>query len=282
MTEFINIAAYKFVELNRLAERKSHLLPLCKSLELKGTILLSKEGINLFLAGKRERVDQLLMQLRSQPEFADLTFKESVSEYQPFTRMLVRLKKEIISMGVDAIQPAKTTSPKITAHELKQWLDEGRDITLLDTRNDYEVEIGTFEKAVPIGIDHFRNFPRAAAKLPETMRNKPVVMFCTGGIRCEKAGPLLEQNGFESVYQLDGGILKYFEECGGEHYRGDCFVFDKRVAVDPNLKETELEQCYACQAILSAEDQNSAELRSAALLPALLSNSATVSANSPC
>ena len=259
MAEFINIAAYKFVELDRLAERKSHLLPLCKSLDLKGTILLSKEGINLFLAGRRKQIDQLLLQLRSQPEFADLAVKESVSDYQPFSRMLVRLKKEIISMGVDAIQPAKTTSPKITARELKKWLDEGRDITLLDTRNDYEVEIGTFENAVPIGIDHFRNFPQAAAQLPEPLRKKPVVMFCTGGIRCEKAGPLLEQNGFESVFQLDGGILKYFEECGGEHYRGDCFVFDKRVAVDPDLKETEFEQCYACQAILSAADQNSPE-----------------------
>lgn len=257
MANFINIAAYKFVKLDRLADRKAHLLPFCKSRGLKGTILLSKEGINLFLAGEREPIEQFLAELRSQPEFCDLTVKESVSDHQPFSRMLVRLKKEIISMGVDSIQPAETTSPKISAHQLKEWLDEGRDITLLDTRNDYEVEIGTFENATPIGIDHFRRFPAAVSKLPQSMREKPVVMFCTGGIRCEKAGPLMEQNGFDQVFQLDGGILKYFEECGGEHYQGDCFVFDKRVAVDPDLKETEFGQCYACQAILSVDAQRS-------------------------
>ncbi len=171
--------------------------------------------------------------------------------------MLVRLKKEIISMGVEVIRPVRKTSPKISAHTLKQWLDEGRDLTLLDVRNDYEIEIGTFKNAVPVGVDHFRQFPEATRQLPATMKAKPIVMFCTGGIRCEKAGPLMENEGFEEIYQLDGGILKYFEECGGEHYEGDCFVFDKRVAVDPNLNETEFEQCYGCQAILSLEDQQS-------------------------
>jgi UPF0176 protein len=255
MPEFINISAYKFVELDRLPQRKAMLLPLCKSLELKGTILLSTEGINLFVAGTRASIEHFLRELQSCPEFENLPIKESISDHQPFSRMLVRLKKEIISMGVEAIRPEHKTSPKISARELKQWLDEGREVALLDTRNDYEVELGTFENAIPIGVDHFRRFPDAVDRLPEELRDKPLVMFCTGGIRCEKAGPLMEQKGFRNVFQLDGGILKYFEECGGDHYQGDCFVFDKRVAVDPLLNETEAEQCYACQAILSVSDQ---------------------------
>lgn len=255
--EFLNIAAYKFVDLSKLAERKSSLLPFCKSLGIKGTILLSREGINLFLAGTRESIAEFLAHVRSQPEFADLEVKESISDHQPFSRMLVRLKKEIISMGVETIQPLGYTSPKISARELKQWLDDGKDLTLLDVRNDYEIEIGTFKSAVPVGIDHFRRFPDATKHLPSEMKQKPVVMFCTGGIRCEKAGPWMEQEGFEEIYQLDGGILKYFEECGGDHYDGDCFVFDKRVAVDPELNETDAEQCYACQSILTLSDQQS-------------------------
>jgi len=257
MPDFVNISAYKFVELDQLSQRKATLLPLCKRLELKGTILLSTEGINLFVAGSRAGIDEFLQELQSRPEYDNLPVKESISDYQPFSRMLVRLKKEIISMGVEAIRPEYKTSPKISARELKQWLDEGREVTLLDTRNDYEVALGTFENAIPIGVDHFRRFPEAVDRLPSELRDKPLVMFCTGGIRCEKAGPLMEQKGFRNVFQLEGGILKYFEECGGDHYRGDCFVFDKRVAVDPNLNETDAEQCFACQAILSVADQQS-------------------------
>ena len=140
-------------------------------------------------------------------------------------------------MGMDEIQPVENTSPKIEPEQLKQWLDEGREVVLLDVRNDYEVEVGTFVDAVPIGVDSFRTFPDAVDTLPAEMKEKPIVMFCTGGIRCEKAGPLMEGKGFGQIYQLNGGILKYFEDCGGEHYDGDCFVFDKRVAVDPELQD---------------------------------------------
>lgn len=253
----INIAAYKFVPLDRLSERRVELLTLCRSLKLKGTILLSSEGINMFLAGSRDCIDRFLDTLRQDPKFAELEVKESVSDYQPFSRMLVRLKKEIISMGVPEVRPAVQTSPKISPYQLKTWLDEGKDLILLDVRNDYEYQIGTFENAVPLPIDHFRHFPKAIANLDDDLKEKPIVMFCTGGIRCEKAGPLMEAEGFQEIYQLDGGILKYFEECGGAHYRGSCFVFDKRVALDPQLNETGLAQCFRCQAILSLEDQQS-------------------------
>jgi RluA family pseudouridine synthase len=169
--------------------------------------------------------------------------------------MLVRLKKEIIAFGVEGIDPGRRTSPKLSAAQLKRWLDEGRPVTLLDTRNDYEVRLGTFRNALPIGIDHFREFPAAVSRLAPELKEQPIVMFCTGGIRCEKAGPFMEREGFKSVYQLDGGILKYFEECGGAHYDGECFVFDQRVGLDPGLHETGSSQCFRCQTPLTAAEQ---------------------------
>jgi RluA family pseudouridine synthase len=196
-----------------------------------------------------------MKRLREIPGLEDFEGKISESDDQPFRRMLVRIKKEIISFGVEGVEPGKRTSPKLSAKELKQWLDEGRKVTLLDTRNDYEVKLGTFEGAIVQDIKSFRQFPDAVRALPETMKDETVVMFCTGGIRCEKAGPFMEMEGFKNIYQLDGGILKYFEECGGEHYDGECFVFDQRVGVDPALHETETAVCYACQAPLNAEDQ---------------------------
>lgn len=257
MNSVVNIAAYKFVTLDELEPRRAALRERCRALGLKGTILLSVEGINLFVAGARDSINALLDDLRGQTEFANLEVKESLSDRQPFNRMLVRIKKEIIAFGIGDIDPRVETSRRLSAKELKAWLDEGRPVTLLDTRNDYEFEIGTFENAVPIGLDEFRRFPEAVNNLPGEMKDQPVVTFCTGGIRCEKAAPFLEKAGFENVYQLDGGILKYFEECGGEHYRGDCFVFDQRVALDPSLKETETVQCYVCQTVLTKEDSAS-------------------------
>lgn len=255
MPAFTNIAAYKFAPLTDLKSLRERLVAQCKAWGLKGTILLSTEGINLFMAGRQAEIELLLAELRAIPGLEDLQPKFSESEEQPFSRMLVRIKKEIIAFGVEGVDPSRRTSPKLSAHELKQWLDEGRPITLLDTRNDYEVKLGTFQNARPIGIDHFREFPDAVNRLPEAMKDQPVVMFCTGGIRCEKAGPFMEMQGFQHIYQLDGGILKYFEDCGSSHYDGECFVFDQRVGVDPSLRETESGQCFACQIPLSAEDQ---------------------------
>jgi UPF0176 protein len=255
MTNFINISTYKFAPLTGLKELRLHLQAQCKAWGTKGTILLSTEGINLFVAGEAERIDSLLTELRRIPGLEDLTPKISESSHQPFRRMLVRIKKEIIAFGVEGIDPAKHTSPKIAPRELKAWLDEGREFTLLDTRNDYEVKLGTFENARPIGVKHFRDFPRAVGALPADLRETPIVMFCTGGIRCEKAGPYLESQGFKNVLQLDGGILKYFEECGNSHYRGNCFVFDGRVGVDPMLHEADDAQCFACLTPLTPEEQ---------------------------
>lgn len=255
----INISCYKFTPLQDLKPLRDTLLAQCKGWLLKGTILLSPEGINLFVAGERESIDALMAALHRLSGLEDLTPKYSESAEQPFRRMLVRIKREIIAFGVEGINPGRRTSPKLKPRELKQWLDEGRPVTLLDTRNDYEIELGTFRNAVIPHIDHFRDFPAAVRRLPTEMKDQPIVMFCTGGIRCEKAGPFMEQEGFKSIYQLEGGILKYFEECGGAHYDGECFVFDQRVGVDAHLQESDTAQCYRCQASLSAADQQSAE-----------------------
>ncbi|MGE3180293.1 MAG: rhodanese-like domain-containing protein [Phycisphaerae bacterium] len=236
MNEIVNIAAYKFVALDDLPARRETLREECRRLGLKGTILLAEEGINLFLAGTTEAIDAILDLLRSDPAFADLEPKVSYSATQPFKRMWVKIKTATIPFGDNSWSVQTAQARRISPREFKQWLDEGRDVGVLDVRNTFEFAHGTFENAQAIGIDDFRAFPIAAEQLPEDMKRRPVVTFCTGGIRCEKAAPYLEQLGFEEVYQLDGGILKYFEECGGAHYRGTCFVFDERVALDAALR----------------------------------------------
>ena len=258
MNPILNIAAYKFLPLSALKEKRARLLAQCKRWNLKGSILLSPEGINLFVAGEADCIELLLAELRSWPGLDDLQPKISGTEQQSFRRMLVRVKREIIAFGVDGIDPARRTAPKLAPRELQRWLDEGRSVTLLDTRNDYEVKVGTFKNALPIGIEHFREFPAAVSRLPPALKQQPIVMFCTGGIRCEKAGPFMEMQGFEQVWQLDGGILKYFEECGGAYYEGECFVFDQRTGLDPSLQRSQWTQCFNCRTPLSAQDQQHA------------------------
>jgi predicted sulfurtransferase len=197
----------------------------------------------------------LVNYLRTIPGLASLTAKISESDHQPFNRMLVKIKKEIIAFGVPGIDPGRRPAPKVSPRKLKEWLDEGRSITLLDARNAYEVKLGTFRGARTLDLDHFRECPTAVASLPRHLRDELVVTFCTGGIRCEKAAPLLQKAGFAQVFQLDGGILRYFEECGGEHFEGDCFVFDKRVALDASLRETGAALCFVCQTPLTAVEQ---------------------------
>lgn len=232
----VNLSAYKFTPLDQLPQLREHLRAVCHAAQLKGTILLANEGINLFVAGNRTGTDALLHALRALPGLADLTPKESVSATQPFRRMFVKIKREIIAFGVDGIDPARAPAPRLDPRTLKQWLDEGRPVTLLDTRNRYEVRAGTFRGAIDPAIDRFRDFARAAATLPSTLKSQPVVTFCTGGIRCEKAAPFLQRAGFADVYQLEGGILKYFEHCGSAHFEGECFVFDDRGTLDDSLR----------------------------------------------
>lgn len=232
-----NTSAYKFIDLTDLAALKTYFLEKCAQLNLKGTVLLSSEGINLMLAGLQKDMEQLKVLLNQDQRFHDLPYKDSYSSFVPFKRLFVKIKKEIIPLRQPDIRPQEFTVTHLPVEVFKQWLDENRDITVLDTRNDYEVAYGTFDKAIHLHLKHFADFPQAAVvELDESLKNKPLVMFCTGGVRCEKAGPFLVQQGFKEVYQLEGGILRYFEKCGGAHYQGNCFVFDERVAVDSQLQ----------------------------------------------
>jgi UPF0176 protein len=237
----VNISCYKFITLSDREALKAALAQRCQALDLKGTILLAPEGINVFLAGSREAIDAIVAWLRVDPRFADLQPKESLSASPPFKKLRVRLKKEIITMKMPLIRPEEGRAPSVAAATLKQWLDrgcddEGRPVLMLDTRNDYEVEAGTFAGAVDFDIGSFSEFPPQLARHRDEFAGKTVVSFCTGGIRCEKAAIHMQAVGIERTYQLEGGILKYFEEVGGAHYRGDCFVFDQREALSADLQ----------------------------------------------
>lgn len=247
-TPIINIAAYKFVGISQPADWVEPLKDKCQQLSLKGTIVLSTEGINLFLAGTRESIDEFLHFLRGdslfQQRFYDLPIKESLSDNQPFGKMVVRVAREIITMRHPTIRPEGRRASAVDAVTLKQWLaqghdDERREIVMLDTRNDFEVEMGTFEGAIDLTLTKFSEFPekiRETLDSDESLKDKTIVSFCTGGIRCEKAALYLQELGHPKVLQLDGGILRYFEDVGGAHWNGECFVFDERVSLDPALR----------------------------------------------
>ncbi len=255
----VNIAGYRFADMPDRDELRAPFRELCQQLALKGTILLAHEGINFFLAGSQTSIDSFIEYIEGDSRFVDIPLKVSYSDYQPFRRMNVRLKKEIISLGLNHIKPAEISGEDITPTAFKQLLDAGEEVIVLDTRNEYECRIGTFEDALELNIRSFRDFPRAISELDDELKNKPVVMFCTGGIRCEKASLVMMDAGFTDVKQLKGGILGYFEEVGGDYWNGDCFVFDRRVAVNPELEETDVVQCYACREPLLVEEQTTGE-----------------------
>lgn len=239
----LNISSYRFVPLPDAAALRERLAEHAQALGLKGTVLLAEEGINLFLAGPAEAVNAWLDKLRQDPRFAGLEVKESWSDTQPFKRLKLKVKREIIRMDqpLDLGPDGRGRAPALEAATLKRWLDqghddEGRPIKMLDTRNGFEVDHGAFENAVDWRITKFTEFPAALAAHREELAGHTVVSYCTGGIRCEKAAWLLADQLQTPVYQLEGGILKYFEQVGGAHYRGDCFVFDEREALDPGLR----------------------------------------------
>ncbi|MCV2369185.1 sulfurtransferase [Roseateles oligotrophus] len=238
----LNISSYKFVGLPDCHALRDSLFERAAALDLKGTVLLAEEGINLFLAGSAENVRAWVTALKADGRFADLEPKESWSEAVPFRKLLVKVKAEIIRMNHPAIRPdALPRAPTLAPTTLARWLaqghdDEGRPVVTLDTRNAFEIDYGTFEGAIDWRINKFSEFPQAVQEHRAELMGKTIVSFCTGGIRCEKAAIYLEQQGLDGpVYQLEGGILKYFEEAGGAHYRGDCFVFDQREALDAGL-----------------------------------------------
>ena len=240
MNTVLNISSYKFVNLPDATALRETLLARAQALQLKGTILLAEEGINLFLAGPAEDVRAFVSQMQQDSRFADIAPKESWSDTQPFKKMLVKVKGEIIRMNHPTIKPADGRAPSVAPATVKRWLDQGHDdtgrpVVTLDTRNDFEVDAGTFNGAIDWRITKFTEFPQALLDHKAELQDKTVVSFCTGGIRCEKAAILMREVGLEHVYQIEGGILKYFEETDGSHYTGSCFVFDERRAVAADL-----------------------------------------------
>jgi len=242
----LNISCYKFTPLPDADQLRQTLLERAHDLSLKGTVLLAEEGINFFLAGPAQAVRSFVEQLKQDPRFADLAPKESWSETVPFRKMLVKVKNEIIRMNHPTIKPADGRAPSVAPATVKRWLDQGHDdngrpVVTLDTRNDFEVDEGTFDNAIDWRITKFTEFPDAFRAHLDELKDKTVVSFCTGGIRCEKAAILMREEGLEHVYQLEGGILKYFEETDGSHYQGGCFVFDERRALGADLQATGLQ-----------------------------------------
>ena len=257
----VNIAGYKFeplenpVDLVRMYQQK------CDELKLKGTMLISKNGINFSLAGTQQATDTIIAFLEEDNRFINIPLKVTYSETQPFRRMKVRLKKEIISLGRKDINPRELTGERISPQDLKNLLDNEEDVLVLDTRNEYETRVGKFENAIDLNLDTFRDFPKAIESLPEEYKDKQIVMYCTGGIRCEKASAVMMKAGFADVKQLEGGVLDYFKETGGAYWEGDCFVFDERVALDTELNETDYIYCYICREPLSAEEKASPDFK---------------------
>ena len=258
MNDVVVAALYRFVTLDDYREMREPLLDVCRKAGIRGTLLLAGEGINGTIAGSREGIDAVMHYLRSDPRLAQLEHKESFDSRMPFHRMKVKLKREIVTMGVPGIDPNKVVGTYV---EPAGWnaLVEDPEVLLLDTRNSYECDIGTFRGALDPHTENFREFPEFVRSHLDPRKHRKVAMFCTGGIRCEKASAFMLQEGFEEVYHLRGGILKYLEEVPPEQstWEGECFVFDSRVAVDHALDKGQYDQCYGCRHPITERDKQS-------------------------
>ena len=244
------ISFYKFLTLNHLEDIRAELLNVCQSHQICGSILIAPEGINGTISGQSEDIAAVVDYFQKSSLFSPMEFKKSLHETKPFRRMLVRIKKEIITMKMNGIDPNHLTGKYLAPLQLKEWLDLREDIVLLDTRNDYEVKVGTFKGAIDPGIKSFSAFPDFIDKHLDDLKGKKIVTFCTGGIRCEKATAYMVSQGLTETYQIEGGVLKYFADTQhletDTHWDGECVVFDSRLAVDKSLKPTEVKLCYSC------------------------------------
>ena len=269
MSNIVVAALYKFVSLPDFHKLREPLLDHCLAQNIRGTLLLAEEGINGTVAGSREAIDSLLAYLKADPRLADLSHKESFDSSQPFYRMKVKLKKEIVTMGIDGIDPNEVVGTYVKP---KDWnaLISDPDVVLIDTRNDYEVEIGTFKGAVDPKTESFRQFPEYVRQNYNPAKHKKVAMFCTGGIRCEKASAFMKREGFEEVYHLEGGILKYLEEVDQPDslWQGECFVFDNRVSVKQGLEPGEYALCHGCRWPITDADRQSDKYEEGVSCPA--------------
>ncbi len=258
MSNTVVCALYRFVDLANYEEIQTPLLNILNANQVKGTLLLASEGINGTIAGDQEGIDNVLNWLKFDPRLADLTAKFSFDTENPFYRTKVKLKKEIVTMGVEGIDPNRVVGTYVKP---KDWnaLISDPEVLLVDTRNDYEISIGTFENAVDPKTTNFREFPKYVKENLDPAKHKKVAMFCTGGIRCEKSTAYLKEQGFDEVYHLEGGVLKYLEEVPEEEtmWKGECFVFDNRVSVNHQLEKGQYDQCHGCRLPITEEDKKS-------------------------
>ncbi len=256
MSKYIVCALYKFVSLPQFMEIQHPLQEKMAEHHIKGTLLLAKEGINGTISGSRSAIDALLEWMQTIPEFAEIETKEAITDKLPFKRSKVKLKKEIVTMGIEGIDPNQSVGTYVAP---QQWNDliSDPDVILVDTRNAYEVAVGTFAHAADPKTTTFREFPQYVSDHLDPAVHKKVAMYCTGGIRCEKSTAFLKKQGFEEVYHLKGGILKYLEEIPEEEslWKGECFVFDERVTVNHQLEKGSYDQCHACRLPISDEDK---------------------------
>ncbi len=268
MSQYIVCAMYKFVALNNYKAMRQPLIDAMEEYGIKGTLLLAEEGINGTVSGTREGIDSLLAYLNADERINPISYKESIHDTQPFYRTKVKLKKEIVTMGVNGIDPRHTVGTYVKP---KDWnaLISDPEVLVIDTRNDYEIEIGTFKHAVNPNTQTFREFPAYVKENMDPAKHKKVAMFCTGGIRCEKSTAYLKEQGFEEVYHLEGGILQYLEDVPKDNslWEGDCFVFDNRVAVNHDLEKSVYDQCYACRLPITEEDKASDKYESGVSCP---------------
>lgn len=259
MAKFVVAALYKFTALPDCSSIRGHLYDLCEREGIKGTLLLAQEGINGTVAGSRQAIDRLKSELDAEPRFAGMEYKESLASAMPFLRLKVRLKQEIVTLGQPMVDPTAHVGRYVEPEDWNALISDP-EVVVIDTRNDYECEIGTFKGAVNPNTDSFRQFPEYVEQNLDPEKHKKIAMFCTGGIRCEKSTSYMLSQGFEQVYHLKGGILKYLEKVPEQEslWHGECFVFDQRVGVKHGLEEGEYELCFACRNPISALDKVSA------------------------
>jgi UPF0176 protein len=243
---FLNVSFYSFSSIQDPNSLSAALKKEMEPLPLKGTIILAKEGINGFLAGEGPILKDALQYLQTTLDLKNFWAKESQSDQIPFEKLCFKVKEEIVTFRVPDFSLENHPAPQLKPQDLADWYEKGEDFLLLDTRNEYEVRLGTFDGAKSLNIDHFVDFPKAMEQLDSHWKTKKIVTFCTGGIRCEKAAPFLRSKGYEA-YQLEGGILNYFEKVGAQHWQGECFVFDNRIALSPKLEATGATLCNYCQ-----------------------------------
>ncbi|WP_407333136.1 rhodanese-related sulfurtransferase [Enterovibrio sp. 27052020O] len=268
MSQFVVCALYKFVELKDYQDLQAPLTAFMEENHIRGTLLLAQEGVNGTVSGPRESIDRLLAYLNADPRLTGINYKESFSDEQPFNRTKVKLKKEIVTMGVEGIDPRHVVGTYVKPADWNALIADP-DVFVVDTRNDYEIELGTFEGAVNPHTETFREFPDYVKENMDPTKHKKVAMFCTGGIRCEKSTAYMKEQGFDEVYHLEGGILKYLEEVPEENslWKGDCYVFDGRVAVNHQLEQSDYALCNACRLPITQEDKQSPQFEQGVSCP---------------